>query len=380
MRITYVCNEYPPRPHGGIGTYYQRCARALVRTGHEVTVVGIGDETSVTDDQGVRVHSLKRYPVRPLAQFGNRKRLYDWLRRSVMRGETDVIQIPEFQGMLPYPLDGCPVVVRLHMSETIIRAHRGGRARYLFRRFEWGTLNRHRNWMACSQHVLDKTIDAFGIEPDSATVVFSPLASNGLAQPPDWLPAQYVLFAGRVSRGKGAILLAEAARTFLDVHPDLHLVYAGPVLRDDARQTDDVIREIIGPDHSERVHFTGRLPNGVILALMKRARAFVFPSALEGFGQVLSEAMSMECPPITFATPPFTEFITDGTNGILVEPGSATALAEAVDEIVRCPDKRDRMGATARTIIQTLCSEEAAISSTLEFYETVRDRHRRHTK
>ena len=41
MRVAYVCNEYPPRPHGGIGSFVQTLARAVAERGLEVTVVGL---------------------------------------------------------------------------------------------------------------------------------------------------------------------------------------------------------------------------------------------------------------------------------------------------------------------------------------------------
>lgn len=43
MHICYLCSEYPPAPHGGIGTFVQTTARALVGRGHHVTVIGFND-------------------------------------------------------------------------------------------------------------------------------------------------------------------------------------------------------------------------------------------------------------------------------------------------------------------------------------------------
>lgn len=38
MKIFLECSEYPPGPHGGIGTLIQLLARGLVRSGHKVKV------------------------------------------------------------------------------------------------------------------------------------------------------------------------------------------------------------------------------------------------------------------------------------------------------------------------------------------------------
>jgi hypothetical protein len=79
MKICFVCNEYPPGMHGGIGTMTQVLARALVKNGHEVRAVGLcpqgygAPEAEV--DQGVEV---SRLPERqhPLGWVFSRYRLF----------------------------------------------------------------------------------------------------------------------------------------------------------------------------------------------------------------------------------------------------------------------------------------------------------------
>ena len=41
LHVCFLCHEYPPEPHGGVGTVIQALARALVARGHRVTVLGI---------------------------------------------------------------------------------------------------------------------------------------------------------------------------------------------------------------------------------------------------------------------------------------------------------------------------------------------------
>ena len=64
MKLCFVCREYPPGPHGGIGTMTQVLARALVRAGHEVRSVGLYpswyEAPERQDDQGVQVLRLRQ--------------------------------------------------------------------------------------------------------------------------------------------------------------------------------------------------------------------------------------------------------------------------------------------------------------------------------
>ena len=41
MKVCFVCSEYPPSVHGGIGTYTAVLGQALRRRGHEVRVIGV---------------------------------------------------------------------------------------------------------------------------------------------------------------------------------------------------------------------------------------------------------------------------------------------------------------------------------------------------
>jgi glycogen synthase len=41
MHVCFLCDEYPPCQHGGVGAMVQALGRALVERGHRVTVVGL---------------------------------------------------------------------------------------------------------------------------------------------------------------------------------------------------------------------------------------------------------------------------------------------------------------------------------------------------
>jgi hypothetical protein len=123
MKLAYVCMEYPPGIHGGIGAFLQTIAHAMVRAGHSVTVVVLGEQDAERDDAGVRVVTLAAKILQPghipyLAKLTDRIRLHRWLKREVAAGRIELIEVPECDGLLPFPFRACPVVVRLHLSMT----------------------------------------------------------------------------------------------------------------------------------------------------------------------------------------------------------------------------------------------------------------------
>lgn len=94
---------------------------------------------------------------------------------------------------------------------------------------------------------------------------------------------------------------------------------------------------------ADRVIFTGYrddVPNFISLS-----DAIVAPNLQpEGFGRTLIEAGALRKPVISTNIPPTPEIVIDGKTGILVEPKSPEALAEAMKYIINNPIEARKMG------------------------------------
>lgn len=204
-------------------------------------------------------------------------------------------------------------------------------------------------------------------------VIYSPVTFGGMPQsPPPDLPDDFILHAGHVVARKGVIILAHAARSFLEEFPHLHLVYAGGVLREGGARADTVIREVLGTRLSRRCHFLGYVDRATVLHCMRRARVFAFPSTLEMFPMVVIEAMAQECPVVASRIPPFSEFIADGRTGLLASPADPSEFSGAVARVLRDPSLAQSMAANARAFVAKHCSLDRHLTATLAFYERCR--------
>jgi glycosyltransferase involved in cell wall biosynthesis len=103
------------------------------------------------------------------------------------------------------------------------------------------------------------------------------------------------------------------------------------------------------------------------IAYAAHAWAFVLPSDEEGFAQVLTEAMSVGCPVITTdAQGGGPRYVTDGGRcGMLVDRGERSALANAMDEMLR-PDVRSRYAELGRARVAAF-SPDACAGALLDF-------------
>jgi glycosyltransferase involved in cell wall biosynthesis len=369
VRILMVCNEYPIRPHAGIGTVVQIIARGLAAKDHEVTVVGLGNADEETWDGRVKVLTLRRNNTRYIGNIMSRLRLRHWLKVNVKERMIDIVEVPDSQGWLPFTLPDCTTVVRLHLSYSAVGHVTGepvGRGISLYER---RTLLANRNWIAVSQYVLDLTKAAFGVDPKSYTVIRNPAVPmpSVLPEAPD-LPKKFILYAGHVCYRKGADILADAAKIVMMTHPDLHLVYVGGVFYENGQQMSDHIKGILSPEFDERVHFLGRLSREMVLACMRQAQVFAFPSKVEGLPMVVLEAMSCGIPVVYTINPPGPELIRDQVDGLLADPLSPSDIAEKIGRLIDDKAFAGLLAKNAKARVAENFSPDKCVEATEAFY------------
>ncbi|MEJ7797748.1 MAG: glycosyltransferase [Solirubrobacteraceae bacterium] len=145
-----------------------------------------------------------------------------------------------------------------------------------------------------------------------------------------------VLYAGRLTREKGADLLADAFLAARERDPRLHLALAG------GGPEEDMLRERLG----EHATFLGWLEGDELARAYASADIFLFASRTDTFGQVLLEAQASGLPVVAVGEGGPTSIVTDGATGRLC-PADMGELAAAVCELAAAPLQRERLARTA---------------------------------
>jgi glycosyltransferase involved in cell wall biosynthesis len=139
-----------------------------------------------------------------------------------------------------------------------------------------------------------------------------------------------VLYAGRLSKEKGAALLADAFLAARDRDPRLHLVLAG------GGPEQGSLRERLGAHAT----FLGWLDGDALARAYASADLFLFASATDTFGQVVLEAQASGLPVVAVDAGGPRTLIEDGRTGLLRAPAE---LADAVCELAGSPVLRHRL-------------------------------------
>jgi glycosyltransferase involved in cell wall biosynthesis len=186
---------------------------------------------------------------------------------------------------------------------------------------------------------------ALGLDPGRCSVIYRgrPLERFARANSPTERPgAPRILCVGRLvesKRTKAAVVALEILRRQLP-SATLTIVGDGP-----QRAALETLGQTLGV--TDAVVFLGTRHD--VPAIMAGSDIFVFPSAHEGQGGALVEAMAAGLPIVASNIPAIAESVRDGESAILVGVDDAEAIARACLAIWAQPDRGAEMGARARS-------------------------------
>jgi glycosyltransferase involved in cell wall biosynthesis len=199
------------------------------------------------------------------------------------------------------------------------------------------------------------------------------------------------IFAGRVSPEKGLHVLMEAFKIVVAREPEAELVIAGgayipPISFIVDLSSDPVVRDLrrfYATDYMEylrnqakaiadRVTFTGFINHKDLASLLRQADIFVQPSVWgEPFPLSVIEAMTAELPVIASRTGGLPEAVMNHKTGLLVEPNSPAALADAMLRLIDDREKARQMGSNGAARASDLFSWEAVAGKLTSLYKSL---------
>jgi glycosyltransferase involved in cell wall biosynthesis/predicted metal-dependent phosphoesterase TrpH len=173
----------------------------------------------------------------------------------------------------------------------------------------------------------DRGVDTRRFDPSLREHGLRDLIAAGEAKPDG---AINVLYVGRITREKGADLLADAFLQARRRDPRLRLVLVG------GGPEEPRLRERVG----EHACFRGWLAGDELARAYASADLFLFASRTDTFGQVVLEAQASGLPVIAVAEGGPLSLVEHGVSGLLCPP-DAQALAAAVVELAAAPRLRE---------------------------------------
>jgi glycosyltransferase involved in cell wall biosynthesis len=396
MNILYLCDEYPPGRHGGIGTSVQLLAREMVKRGHHVVVAGFYDwgygQADEENDMGVKVYRFRRklasgffaqkdaFHVRAVYKALKTTGVFSWdikssikkyctfLENIISRYKIDIIEMPDFNeyiyytsGEVNFPKLSVPVVVKLHGSISYFLKEAGKNVPANIWNMEHRLLTQSIAVASVSKYTADKT--ALYLD------YHQPITSlyNGIKhiQVPDVSKVKgRVIFTGTLVEKKGIYQLVKAWNKVHEQMPwaELFIFGKGNIEKIKSELNDNAIKS---------VHFKGHVSFNELLKELASAELAIFPSFAEAFALAPMEAMACGTAVIysTYTSGP--ELITHGVDGWLVDPSAINEIFAAVVSLLNDGKLRNRLAEAGKKRVNEHFSIEKVAEKHEQYYQQI---------
>jgi glycogen synthase len=357
VRVLGITNGYPPVARGGYGEICADVMSGLARRGHVVTMLTCRPSDGATSDHvddGVTVRRVLDEALAPWRRpvTGMRAVIHDAkVVRAALDEGVDVAVVWHCRGIVKTSLRllheaGVPVLYQLHdrwvlyerPGSLLVPWARLDRLGARLPRELLGRMAAHwielraprieRDGVACFvSEWLEGEHTSRGWRPRRREIVRCgvDVAAFARATPPTEPPRRLV-FAGRIEPRKGLDVLV---RSLAVGDPGLTLTVAGPV--DNAGYRDRVHELAARLDVADRVEWLGEVPRGEVRALLASHDVLVFPSiGVEAYALGLLEALAAGTLVVSSAPGGPREYLRDGENSLLFEPGDVAGLTQAL--------------------------------------------------
>lgn len=367
MNILMITTSYPRTPTDGSAPFIAAIAEGIAKLGHKVDVIlphhpllketvrnGVslhtyrvpGDETDpvwgYAQSLEADVRLKKRvYPLALLAMH----RAYRLALKVANQNRPDLVHahwvLPNgFIGARLSKTLGVPLVVSLHGSDMYLARKKktfGAFARWVLKRanavtacspdLQQQAAQLSNRAVALTEYGVDVNMFSPGTEPQKGTV----------------------LAVGRLVHKKGFIELLHAFAQIFKYYKNstIEIIGDGPLMRP--------LREKAAQlGITDRVQLPGAAQHSDLPELYRRAEVVAVPSITDlsgnrdGLPNVLLEALASGCAVIASDIPGIRNVIKDHEDGLLVRSGDIDSLSNAMVELFRDPELRERLGAAAR--------------------------------
>lgn len=393
MRILILTDRYPPYYEGAYELNCQQVANGLTARGHEIVVLTstYGVSGPVVEENGIRrllhsiepvyrgrVHRRMKQGLEALQRIAN----YRITRRVAQEVRPDLVFIWHMLAVSVMPVLavqdlGLPTVYRIGShwlpklreeyvleSSALKRWYRS--ALMGFRGFGEVVLGPA---IMVSPTLRENHAKA-GFDVSQAVVIPSGIPAAWVAGEPAAIPsngAHAVLYVGRIEKEKGVEVALEAVAHLRNNSAPVvvHLDLIGRGRQDYV----DQVQALITRQRLEgQISLLGSMPRENLLARYRAYAALIFTSLhLEGLPMTLIEAMAQGVAVIASDIVGPRDIIVNGENGILVPPGDARVLAEALERVLGDPAQRLRLGQAAIATVR----QHHLFDQMLDSYEAV---------
>ncbi|MBE7639805.1 glycosyltransferase [Salegentibacter sp. BLCTC] len=378
MHIAFLTPEYPhPKstPSGGLGTSIKNLAEELVKKQHRISLIVYGQETDeVFEEAGIKFHFVKQRNYNFLGWYRYRKYLESYLNKIIKKEKIDTIEAPDWTGITAFINLTCPLVLRMHGSDSYFCKLEGRPQKKKNFWFEKLALKNADHLLSVSRYTADKTRELFKLKKNIKIIPNSIDTNTFKPNITESAPGN-ILYFGSIIRKKGVLELAHIFNLVHKNNPNARLVMVGKDVRDihTGKSTKELFEEILTKESRDKVVWKGSLSYEQVKLEIMRSAVITLPSFAEALPMTWLEAMAMEKAVVTSDIGWAKEVMIDGKTGFTVNPKNHANYADKVLVLLNNRELAGKMGKAARQRVMEKFSTKVIVEENIRFYKSVID-------
>lgn len=377
MHIGFITSHFPfhdAKSVGGIGTSIKNLSDELVALGHEVSVFVYGQEK---DDKfiegGITLVTIKNIKITGFSWFLTRKKIQNTILKEHKISKIDIVETPDWEGISSFIKLHCPVVMRLHGSDTYFCYLDNRPVKWINKFHEKKALIKANGHLSVSKYTADVTNQLFHINK-KFTIIPNGINTNLFSNTDTCNDAKTILYFGGIIRKKGVLEIPHFFNQVIKKIPDAQLILIGQDMSDKLTgnaSTFQMMQHLFSEEALFNVKFLGSVPYQEIKQHIENATLCIFPSYAEGLPVSWIEAMSMGKPVVASNVGWAKEVIDDGIDGFLVHPSQHSEFADKIIQLLQNEGLQKEFGIRARKKIEQKFSMLILVEQSLLFYKSL---------
>lgn len=397
MNILYLCDEYPPGRHGGIGTLVRLLARQMVMQGHNVVVAGLygpgyGGANEFIDN-GVRVYRFRRgfdfkflgdeasLPARigmrllkdsGLLEHDLKKKVAVYkikLEEIIARHHIDIVEMPDYNdytrfcnSFVPFPELSVSVIVKLNGSMTYFNSEAGKATPGHILKMEQTILKQAAAVSAASKYTAVKSTEYLAYDKNIEVLyngIDTDIPISNVTRDP-----MQVVFTGTLVAKKGIYQLAKAWNIVHKQIPGARLLILG-------KGSQQKVVSHLDAEAEGSVIFKGHVSTENLYDHLKSSAISVFPSYAEAFALAPLEAMVCGTAVINSNRTSGPELIEHGGDGLLINPDDIEEIAKAIIHLLNNPNLCKSLSKKGNEKVKRMFEISGIAQDNIRFYQEV---------
>ncbi|GGF68857.1 glycosyltransferase family 4 protein [Wenyingzhuangia marina] len=377
MNIAFITPEYPLEVFkgniGGIGTFTKSLAEHLVRFSYEVTVfVHSQPKEQVLVENGVEIHLVKKKAIKGITWYTNRRYFNQYVNTIISDKNIEVIEAPEWTGFTAFMKFSCPLVIRLHGSDTYFCDLENRKVKAKNKFFEKKAITGANKIVGVSDFVTQKTKQLFNLHSD-IEVFYNAIDSSLFKPNHQEIKPKTLLYFGTIIRKKGVLSIAKAFNEIVKQDPKVKLCLLGRDNRDvfTRKSTLEMFKELLSKKAKKQFTYVAEVPYEEVIKYIQQADVVLLPSFAEAFPMTWLEAMALEKKLVTSNIGWAKELMVDNETGFTVNPENIKEFSIKVLTLLNDEGKAIQMAINARQRIVNKFDVKQSIKKNIAMYKSI---------